>query len=175
MIGKLSLQHDRLLSILGKGITDYCKKYYLPRIFASYGYVSGAGGIRFKYEHSLPHIVVHPKLSKYLLRRNEFGRVYYLLEAIGHEMTHYRQYLRARAPGIPITKKIFLENEAYAEGMRFANTEIWKFDSKEINPILPAIGSGIVSGVGLGIGFKAIDAAWNKMTKKNPRRRKCHG
>lgn len=47
----------------------------------------------------------------------------------------------------------------------------------EQNPILETIAGGIVSGIGLGVGFKAADVAWNKSAKllngkkKNPRKR----
>ena len=127
MIGKLSLQSDRLLSILRKGIYDYCLKLRLPPIDVKYGAVSGVGGLEFKYKGlSVPHIAVHSSLSKYLLNRSELGRLHYLLEAVSHEVTHYGQYLK----GIQ-----FSESKAYSEGLKFANSEIGKFSREDVNPI----------------------------------------
>ena len=40
---------------------------------------------------------------------------------------------------------------------------------KRKNPILETIGAAAITGVGIGAGFKVVDAAWNKMFKrKNP-------
>jgi len=164
MIGHKVIVLKELVRILHSAINRYCVMNNLPRITVSYGSVSGKGGLAFIYR-PVPKIILHRNLSIYLLKHSDYGKVWYVLQAVGHEVTHYKQYIRQKLLNVPLSQMRFPENEAYLAGHQFADNNIKHYSLEEINPFITDLGANTLAGVGLGIGFKAVDLAAKKMRK----------
>jgi len=165
MIGNKSIMSSELLRIFRDAMQNYLVISGLPSIPVEYGSVTGKGGLAFIYK-PVPKILLHRNLSIYLRNHTDYGRVWYLLQAIGHEGKHYKQYLRQKNLGISFTEMIFPEKEAYIEGQLFADTNIGRYSKQDINPILSNIASSAITGVGLGLGFKGVDFITGKFRRK---------
>lgn len=132
MLAKLSSNSSELLRLLKRGFETEFQRNNLPDIPIEYGEVMQEGGLEFSPQGN-GKILVHPNLSKYLQKpinpkyAGDNGKVTYMLEAIGHELTHYIQFLRGR----PLS-----ESEAYPKGERFAKENIKKISATDINPTL---------------------------------------
>ena len=132
MLAKLSSNSSELLRLLKESFEIEFQRNNLPIIPIEYGKVTQGGGLEFS-PTGKGKILLHPKLSEYLQKpinqkyTGDAGKVTYMLEAVGHELTHYIQFLRGR----PLS-----ESEAYPKGERFSKYHTAKLSKKEINPTL---------------------------------------
>lgn len=168
MIGEKALSIKELLRMSERAIDRYCYRRNIPSIPASLAPSGFLGEKDFAVFH-IPtiSIMLSPTAPKFLSRHTYYNRTWWLNYYIYHELTHYEQFLKLRKTKNHITRDQFDEWEAIREGQLYADRTMKTYSEEVINPILPEIGSGIVAGVGLGVGFKLIDHFYSKHVKKN--------
>ena len=152
---------------------EYCLKHRLPRISVLPDDGSIDPGARAHFNWKRQEILVSTRLLDYIWKYPDKIKVWCLFSAVRHELRHYEQYLFLRTRHKRLTKDMFDEDDTMSIARQYADSKIRVLTLGQINPILPAIASAAVTGVGLGAGFKLADVAWNRMfKKKNPRRKK---
>ena len=172
MLSEKLVNKSELLNWIKKEVTSYCDRNNLPVLPVKYGHVPTGSKAVFAFPPA--RIQVWEKYSNWLTKHIPYNRVWHVHHSVTHELWHYRQYLYSLRQNKPITIEAFDEKETYNQGDTQADKIVGLMSSNEINPlglstILPQIGSGILSGIGIGTGWTMVDHVYKKMTKRaNP-------
>ena len=168
MLSEKLVSKSELLVWIKRKVANYCDKNGLPVLPVKYGAVPPSAKAVFA---NLPvRMQVWEEYSEWLSSHSPSNRVWHVNHALYHELWHYRQYLFAKEHGKRITLSIFSESDAYSHGDVSADEVLSRMSTEEINPILPLIGENIIAGLGLGIGFKAVENLFKP--KRNPKKRR---
>lgn len=132
MLSEASQNHLQLKKLIENAVNRYCIKYNLPKIPVGYGLVGKESGLEFNIR--TPKIVISRNLPSRLRRHPPHARVWYMLQAVGHELTHYKQYTMLIKRHIVPRKELFDEEEAYLAGHQHADDNIVRYSPHEINP-----------------------------------------
>jgi len=166
MLATKATDPTETLDFARRAVRHYCYIYKLSLIPVRYGEVPEKAKAAFHYPP--PTILLWGGISIWLGQYPPRERAWALLSCIGHELAHYKQYISIKRRKVPILLRE-LENEASLTGRQYADDTIAAYTPEEINPILPEIASAAITGVGLGIGFKAVDLITKRLgISKNP-------
>ena len=166
MLSGKFVSRAELLTWIKKEVAIYCNRNQLPILPVRYGTVPVTAKAIFAYPP--PMIEVWQEYSKWLSPYLPYHRVWHVHHSLFHELWHYRQCLFALSQRKRITLDVFNENDAYTQGDTKADEILSNMSIDEINPILPEIGSAMIAGVGLGLGFKGVELLTKQLRKKNP-------
>ena len=135
MLSEHSQDRKTLLHLIKDAFWKACDRRGMPRITIRYGIMKRSGsGLEFN--PNVPELCLSEKLSLRLHKHPDRERVWYMLEAVGHEFRHYEQYIRAKRSGINrVTKDMLPEEEARLVGHQHADDNIGKYTKEEINPV----------------------------------------
>ena len=166
MLSSKLVNRAEVLNFARTKVRIYCTIHHIPLIPTIYGIVPSNAKAAFYYHP--PKIILWSGISKWLEQYEVPQiRVWALHSCIGHELAHYIQYLDIIKKGAPIRLRE-LENEAQLSGRQYADDIVSEYTVEEINPLLETIGTAALTGVGLGVGFKAVNWGTSKLLGKNP-------
>ena len=104
MLSTESLTPYKLERLIRNAVDNYCAKNNLQKIPVKYGEVKKESGLEFNIHK--PSITLSPYLATRLRKHPPYARVWYMLEAVGHELKHYDQYLELKRKGILMKKEL---------------------------------------------------------------------